>query len=383
MLVKLSKILNLEYGKGLKNSQRTNGKYPVIGSSGIIGWHNEYLIEGPGIVIGRKGSIGEVTYIKQNFWPIDTAYYVKTKMNVDLSWLAYLLEKINLKKLGLSDVVPGLKRELVYNQKIALPNPKEQTAIANILFTVDEAIRKADESIKKTERIKQAVLQKLLTEGIPPRAGQDGHREFKDTKIGRMPKEWEVKSIGELGKVYTGKTPSSNNKSLWNGNIPFVTPGDISDSKYVNETERSVSDVGSKVATLLPPNSLMVVCIGSTIGKVALTSREVITNQQINSIIINEKEFYPDFIYYSFIKKSKMFKALAGTAAVPIINKTLFEKFQITISTNKEEQKKIADIVSEFDSKLILLKSSKDKFIRIKRGLMDDLLTGRKRVEVN
>ena len=194
---KLSEVITLEYGKGLKTSQRTNGKYPVIGSSGIIGWHDEYLIEGPGIVIGRKGSIGEVTFVKQNFWPIDTAYYVKSKVNLNLSWLAYLLEKINLKKLGLSDVVPGLKRELVYNQKVVLPELKEQTAIANILSTVDEALQKADAAIKKTERIKQGMLQKLLTEGT-------GHAEFRETKIGRIPKEWKIFELRNLFTLSSG-----------------------------------------------------------------------------------------------------------------------------------------------------------------------------------
>jgi type I restriction enzyme, S subunit len=279
-----------------------------------------------------------------------------------------------IESLGAGSTFKAITGEQLRNIEIPIVDTKEQTAIANILSTVDEAIQKADEAIKKTERIKQGMLQKLLTEGI-------GHTEFKETKIGRIPKEWVVKAIGDLGKVYTGKTPSSFDKSLWDGDIPFVTPGDISDMKYVVAPERYVSESGSQVAAKLPRNSLMVVCIGSTIGKVALTGTEVITNQQINSLIVNEKEFFPDFIYYSFIKKSKIFKAFAGTAAVPIINKTLFEKFQIPISTNKEEQKKISIILSEFDDKLLLLKNRKDRYIRIKQGFMHDLLTGRKRVK--
>lgn len=263
----------------------------------------------------------------------------------------------------------------VRNIEIPMIDKREQKAIAEILSTVDEAIQKADEAIKKTERIKQGMMQKLFSEGI-------GHKEFKKTKIGKIPKEWIMTAIGKLGKIYTGKTPSTTNKSLWNGNISFVTPGDISEGKYVFNTEKNVSETGAKVATLLPRNSLLVVCIGSTIGKVALTGKEVITNQQINSVIINENDFSPDFIYYSFIKMSKMFKAFAGTVAVPIINKTLFEKFLIPISKDKEEQKKIAEILSGFDNKLSLLKKRKGKFTKIKQGLMDDLLTGRKRVKI-
>lgn len=310
----------------------------------------------------NQGCKGLVTKERDYVDPLFYYYY--------FSYIRNYLESISS-----GSTFKELSKDSLKNLSLPFPDKKEQTAIANILSTIDDAIQKADEAVKKTERIKKSMLQKLLTEGI-------GHTEFKETKIGRIPKDWEVKCIGDLGKAYTGKTPSSSDKSLWNGNVPFVTPGDISETKYVTNTERYVSESGKKVATILPHNSLMVVCIGSTIGKVALTGREVITNQQINSLIVDEKVFYPDFIYYSFIKKSKVFKALAGTAAVPIINKTLFEKFQIPISTNKEEQKKISDMLSEIDNRLFLLKNRKYKYLRIKQGLMDDLLTGRKRVKL-
>lgn len=284
-----------------------------------------------------------------------------------------ILSKVQQKSAGATRI--RISRTNLESIKLKVPKLFEQTAIANILSTVDEAIQKADEAITKTERIKQAVMQKLLSEGI-------GHKEFKQTKIGKIPKAWGTTQIKELGVVHTGKTPSSFDKSLWIGNISFVTPGDISDSKYVMTTERTVSEKGSKVSTLLPRNSLMVVCIGSTIGKVALTSREMITNQQINSLIIDKNKFDADFIYYAFLNASKIFRAFAGTAAVPIINKTLFEKFRVPVSYDKKEQERIGEILSAFDEKLILFQNRKFIFERIKQGLMDDLLTGKKRVKI-
>lgn len=255
--------------------------------------------------------------------------------------------------------VPIIKKSLFEKYLLTVPPLDEQRRISKVLSLVDEAIQKADEAITKTERIKQAMLRRLFS------------------------KDLEIIGIKEIGIVSTGKTPSSFDISLWNGNIPFVTPGDISDSKYVIRTERTISDKGSKVTTLLPRNSLMVVCIGSTIGKVALTSKNMTTNQQINSIIINEDKFDANFIYYSFLNSFNLFRALAGTAAVPIINKTLFEKFKISISNNKKEQIRIGEILSSLDDKLLLEQSRKVKLERIKQGLMDDLLTGKKRVKIN
>jgi type I restriction enzyme S subunit len=127
----------------------------------------------------------------------------------------------------------------------------------------------------------------------------------------------------------------------------------------------------------------MVVCIGSTIGKVALTSKDMITNQQLNSIIINEDKFDANFIYYSFLNSFNLFRALAGTAAVPIINKTLFERFKISFISDKKEQTRIGGILSSLDEKLLLQQSRKTKLERIKQGLMDDLFTGKKRVKIN
>ena len=90
--VKLGDLLSLEYGTGLPESKREPGTYPVYGSNGIVGYHKEPIVKGPGIVIGRNGSIGEVTWSNSDFWPIDTTYYVALKKeDISLKWLYYLL----------------------------------------------------------------------------------------------------------------------------------------------------------------------------------------------------------------------------------------------------------------------------------------------------
>lgn len=95
-IVKLGDILTLEYGKGLPESERSKGHYPVFGSNGIIGYHEQFLVKGPGIVVGRKGTIGATTWVDSDFWPIDTTYFVKTKNeNVFLKWLFFKLKQSN------------------------------------------------------------------------------------------------------------------------------------------------------------------------------------------------------------------------------------------------------------------------------------------------
>jgi type I restriction enzyme S subunit len=163
-VVKVSNVLSLEYGRGLPEKERIVGMYPVVGSNGIVGYHNQAIVKGPGIVIGRKGTIGAVSWIDKDFWPIDTTYYVKTKISdVFLKWLFYELIYLNPARFHLADVVPGLKRELVHSLKMPLPPLQEQQKIAEILSTVDKKLEVEKNEKARLERIKQGLMDLLLT----------------------------------------------------------------------------------------------------------------------------------------------------------------------------------------------------------------------------
>jgi len=375
-VVRLGEIFSLEYGKGLTEKERENGEYPVYGSNGVVGYHSQYIVKGPGIIVGRKGTIGAITWSNRNFWPIDTTYYILLKKpETDLKWLFYKLSSLKLAKLNMATGTPGLNRDLVYKLQIPLPPLPEQQKIAEILSTVDQAIEKVDDSIAKTERLKKGLMQELLTKGI-------GHKEFKNTEIGGIPKEWEVVRIKDIGEVFTGKTPSTSKDSYWNGDIPFITPEDMTGEKYVYRTNRYVSFEGANQSgKILPPNTVLVVCIGSTVGKVALTHKESVTNQQINSVLCKEKVDH-DCVYYAISHRSYMLKNYSGVAAVPIVKKSLFEEFKIPLPQKITEQQKIAEILSTVDKRLELLRNKKEKMEGIKKGLMNDLLTGKRRVKV-
>jgi restriction endonuclease S subunit len=163
-VVKVSDVLSLEYGRGLPEKERIPGMYPVVGSNGIVGYHNQAIVKGPGIVIGRKGTIGAISWIDKDFWPIDTTYYVKTKISdVFLKWLFYELIYLNPARFHLADVVPGLKRELVHQLKMPLPSLQEQQKIAEILSIIDKKLDVEKNEKAKLEKIKQGLMDLLLT----------------------------------------------------------------------------------------------------------------------------------------------------------------------------------------------------------------------------
>ena len=160
--------------------------------------------------------------------------------------------------------------------------------------------------------------------------------------------------INDFGKIITGKTPKTDIKEYWGGEVPFITPTDIPsfDTRYLMRTERTISEKGVKIQknTLLPINSICVSCI-ATIGKVCLTNVPSITNQQINSIIV-DKKYNPTYLLYVFRYYRPYLQLIAGGtgSGTPIINKNKFSKLKYPIFDNIDIQNRIARILNNYDS---------------------------------
>jgi len=140
----LGDVCEFAYGSSLPAHKREPGNVPVYGSNGIVGRHREALTTGAAIIIGRKGSIGEVHYSPVPCWPIDTTYYVEhTKLPANLRWLSLWLRALNLPAMNKAAAVPGLNRDDVYRIEIPLPPLPEQKRIAAILKDQLAAVERA------------------------------------------------------------------------------------------------------------------------------------------------------------------------------------------------------------------------------------------------
>ena len=162
--------------------------------------------------------------------------------------------------------------------------------------------------------------------------------------------------IGNIGITITGKTPSSQFPEDFGEDYMFITPSDSFDQKYISTAERylSVEGVEKLKSKLLPADSLMVTCIGSAMGKVAMNRTACITNQQINSIIPS-KNFSPDYLYYALKNSYTLLRnAASGSTSLPLLNKTDFDNLELSVHFNKPTQQKIASVLSSLDSKIEL-----------------------------
>ncbi|HCU15244.1 type I restriction-modification system, specificity subunit S [Hafnia paralvei ATCC 29927] len=160
---RMSNIATLHYGKALKKTERIDGPYPVYGSGGITGSHNAYLVEGPGIIVGRKGSIGTIYWEDGKFHPIDTVYYVATKEEIPLSYLYYLMKTLNLPSMNTDAAVPGLNRDNVYRLEVLKPTQSILNKFDNHIATIRNNIQKNNTTIVSLVGLRDTLLPKLLS----------------------------------------------------------------------------------------------------------------------------------------------------------------------------------------------------------------------------
>lgn len=161
---KLGDVLELIYGKGLKEEIRTGKGFPVVGSNGIVGYHSEYLVEGPGIVIGRKGTLGKVLYLFENFFPIDTTYFIKSKTNsIGIFYEYFLLKTLNFGEMNSDSAVPGLNRDIALSTEIKIASTdklKEFNGQCSVLF---EKLNQNNNQIRALTKLRDILLPKLMS----------------------------------------------------------------------------------------------------------------------------------------------------------------------------------------------------------------------------
>ena len=200
--VLLGAEVELVYGKGLPKRSRIPGELPVFGSNGQVDTHNEPLVDGPGIIVGRKGSVGEVIWSDKDFWPIDTTYYVKLKNPDDsLRYWYYQLKTLGLTKLNSHSAIPGLNRDVAYAKSVIKRTPEGQRKIADILGTIDEKIELNRQMNETLEQMGQALFRHYFIDNPELESWEDG--EFSD-----------------LTGVLTGKGSAKSQLSE-NGTVPL------------------------------------------------------------------------------------------------------------------------------------------------------------------
>ena len=259
--------------------------------------------------------------------------------------------------------LPKDKFEIV---PLPVPTVAEQRAIAEALSDVDGLLEALDALISKKRAVKQATMQRLLT-------GK--------TRLPGFSGEWETTTLGEVAEVVSGATPSTQVGSYWGGLIPWCTPTDVTvtPGKYLHATERCVTEAGlaSCAANLLPVGALLL-CSRATVGEVRVAAVTVCTNQGFKSLVIRE-DASNEFMYYLLLTlKPQLVERATGSTFLEI-GKHDVASIEILIP-GLAEQRAIATVLSDMDAEIGALEQRRDKTRAIKKGMMQQLLTGRVRL---
>ena len=300
------------------------------------------------------------------------------------SYIYYVMVHMKpvLKRWAGTTTTPIVKKSLFEQFQIPLPPLPEQKKIAEILSTVDEAIQKVDEAIANAERLKKGLMQKLLTKGI-------GHKEFVFNRELRreIPKEWGAVPLTKIAKVITGTTPSTSNAAYWvAGDILWITPTDLSrmtSGLYIEDTERKVTIRALKECNLkVLPERAIVVSTRAPVGYVMILAKQATINQGCKGLVfLTPTSLVPEFYLYYLRHNRRLLERLSAGSTFRELAKAKLGGITVPVPP-LPEQRKIAEILSTVDKKLELERARKAKLERLKKGLMNVLLTGKVRVKV-
>ena len=195
---KLGYFIKLNYGKGLPERNRKGGCVPVYGSGGEVGRHDKPLLVGPGIIVGRKGTIGSVYWETRDYYPIDTTYYVTLEEKFVLERFAYyLLKSLPLAKMNTDAAVPGLNRDNAHRIDIRLPDTETQQSIVSVLEKYDDLIENNKRRIELLEESARQLYKEWFVRFRFP-----GHEHVKI--IDGVPEGWKPGRVGDIAKVFSG-----------------------------------------------------------------------------------------------------------------------------------------------------------------------------------
>ena len=293
----LGDLVEFQRGYDLPKSKFVEGKYPVQSSNGILGYHNEYKVEGPGITIGRSGTVGNPHLIRENFFPHNTSLFVKEFKGNDIEYIYYLLQYLDLGNQKSGSGVPTMNRNHLHPIKIRAYRDKicQQRAI-KILSLIDKKIKTNNQINKELEAMAKTIYDYWFVQfDFPDQNGKpyksSGGKMVYHPELKReIPEGWGVEKIENIAQTGSGGTPKSTIVSYYsNGEIPWINSVEL-EQTVITSTSNFITEEGlnNSSAKLFPSGTILVAMYGATAGKVSFLTFEAATNQAICAIMLTD-----------------------------------------------------------------------------------------------
>jgi type I restriction enzyme S subunit len=357
----------LQRGFDLPVDNIIDGKYPVVFSNGILKYHKEFKALKPGVVTGRSGTIGKVCFVEQDYWPHNTSLWVTDFLGNEPKFVFYYIVNFDVGRFSSGSGVPTLNRNDVHSQKIIVPPILEQKAIVNVLSTWDEAIQATTELIKAKERQKKYLMQNLLS-------GKMRLEKF-------LNKKWSRKTLADC-LTYTPREISKPSESFFALGIRSHAKGIFHKNNFEPE------DLASDILYEVKKDDLIVNITFAWEHAIAIAGTEDdggLVSHRFPTYTFNLKDAIPEFFRHYILQKSFKYQLVlispGGAGRNRVMSKKDFLKIEVVIP-DTVEQNAIAEILNMSDKEIKLLKVKLEGLKEQKKGLMQQLLTGKKRLKI-
>ena len=313
---KLGEVATIINGKNQKAVENENGKYPICGSGGIMGYATDYLCPEQTVIVGRKGNINRPIFMEQKFWNVDTAFgIIANNLFLLPKFLFYFCVDFNFESLNKAVTIPSLVKSDLLKIQIFLPPLSEQQHIVEELDLLSSIIEKKKAQLKELDNLAQSIFYEMFGDPVTNEKG------------------WEVKKLGEMGILARGisKHRPRNAPELLGGTMPLIQTGDIANADmYINSYHNTYSDLGVAQSKVWKAGTLCIT-IAANIGKCAILGFEACFPDSVVGFTVDSIFSNNEYIYFIFCRLQSLLERNAPSVAQKNINLKILNDLQIPL----------------------------------------------------
>ena len=363
----LGQVVTFQRGYDLPHRARKRGEIPIVSSAGVTDFHDVAMVDHPGVVTGRYGTIGEIFLISEPFWPLNTTLYVRDFHGNDPRFIYYLLQRFDFASFSGKSGVPGVNRNDLHVETVTLPtNLSEQRAIAAALSDADALIESLEQLLAKKRDLKQAAMQQLLT-------GQ--------TRLPGFHGEWQMKRLGDAVDTDPENLGPDTRDDFA---FKYIALEDVERGILRSHSEQVFAHAPSRARRKLRPSDILVSTVRPNLQSHLLFrgyDGDWVCSTGFCVVRCREATAHPPFVFSQMFTDgvTRQIDALLTGSNYPAINRGDVRSLTIPFP-NLDEQTAIADVLSDMDAELAALEARRDKTRDLKQAMMQELLTGKTRL---
>ncbi|MGL0821408.1 restriction endonuclease subunit S [Vibrio vulnificus] len=383
---RLGDSITLKRGYDLPEKNRKLGTYPVISSAGISGYHNEYKVDGKGVVTGRYGTLGEMYYVEGKYWPHNTALYVQDFKGNDPKYIYYLLKCVGRIRTSDKSAVPGVNRNELHEMLVpTIADRAGQVACREVLEVIDKKIELNNRINSELEAMAKTLYDYWFVQfdfpdanGKPYKAS-GGKMVYNHTLKREIPVGWSDGTLDNLGQIVGGSTPSTADKNNFSEQgSAWITPNDLSGNignKFISKGAMGVTAEGIKSASLKKyPAGTVLLSSRAPIGYMAIARNALTTNQGFKSFIPS-KGYPTEFVYFTVKNSLKAIIQYASGSTFKEVSGTVIKTVKLALPPNElveEFRAKVEDLFKRQDT----LEQENEQLIALRDWLLPMLMNG-------